>query len=366
MKTTSCFTRLGTVLIMLAGTAGILQAQDAETFAKSMKYTKEVVSKHHLIALVNVEPFEGGKKVDFRYDKYPTAERVIVGEETFARKKGGAWLKSNDYGETGKKVKKEKATELDVFVSFADAPMSDKFVTREPEQGGRVIEFLKREDAGDSERLFYEVRREKSTNVGYPQFVFRPWKAGNDDESLLIGYGGLMRTGEMRVKVNINYQYMFLVNAVVRNANEIPPAKEGAEEQPPKPPKGRKAAETEPPAPVEDPDKVYGFMELQRNKMALNGKVVRLEVTTQLAMGKDAGKGRMRAMVHDTAKDSFIGWVDLPKAQFEKLGFADNSKEEKVTLYVRVNATNAREPATFSAVGQRAVKGADGEAKYEW
>jgi hypothetical protein len=67
---------------------------------------------------------------------------------------------------------------------------------------------------------------------------------------------------------------------------------------------------------------------------------------------------------HDS--DSFIGWVDLPKAQFEKLGFADNSKDQKVTLYVRVNATNAREPATFSAVGRRTLEGKEGDAKYEW
>ena len=46
---------------------------------------------------------------------------------------------------------------------------------------------------GEQEHLFYEVRREHATSAFYPQFVFEPWKTGNDEDALLVDFLGPMR-----------------------------------------------------------------------------------------------------------------------------------------------------------------------------
>jgi hypothetical protein len=143
-------------------------------------------------------------------------------------------MQSEDWGKTGSKVKPAKSTELDALISFPDAPLKNRIVAKDKDQGGFIVELIKREPADGKERLFYEVRRENSTNLAYPQFVFSPWKAGNDEEALLIGYGGLMYSGEVKVKVNINYQYMFLVNMVEKQADgeEAKPTEKAAPSKP--------------------------------------------------------------------------------------------------------------------------------------
>jgi hypothetical protein len=209
-------------------------ADDSATFNKSLQYTAEVIAKHHLIALVEIEPLSDEKPVKLRYDRYPEIERVQMGKSTYVRKKGKAWMQSEDWGKTGSKVKPAKSTELDALISFPDAPLKNRIVAKDKDQGGFIVELIKREPADGKERLFYEVRRENSTNLAYPQFVFSPWKAGNDEEALLIGYGGLMYSGEVKVKVNINYQYMFLVNMVEKQADgeEAKPTEKAAPSKP--------------------------------------------------------------------------------------------------------------------------------------
>jgi|GEM_PF-5474147 len=366
MKMTSRLLGLGAGALFTFLASPLFAADpDADSFTKSLKYTQDVIAKNHLIALVNIEPFEGGKKEEFRYDRYPTVERMQTKDGTFARKKGKDWLKSDDFAETGKKVKADKATELDALIGFADAPINNRTISKDKTQGGNVITFLKREKDGDSERLFYEIRRENSTGMFYPQFVFRPWKIGNNDDSFLIGYAGLMRSGEMRVKVNINYQYMFLVNAVVKNAGDVP--KPGEKESPiigaptntPPPPVADKPAEPE------DPN-IYDFTALQQNKATLNGKIVRLQLSTANALAKEIAGGQMHALVHDTAKPNFIGFVDFPKAQYKALGFDIANSNNTVIVYVRVRTKNPKDPATFTAVGRKAVRAQSGELAYEW
>jgi hypothetical protein len=82
-----------------------------------------------------------------------------------------------------------------------------------------------RESGG--ERLFYEMRRERATGFLYPQFVFDTRSGAADDEALLIGYAGLMYSGDEKVKVNINYSYMFLFDMIPAKT-EAPEPKENA------------------------------------------------------------------------------------------------------------------------------------------
>jgi hypothetical protein len=343
-------------------------ADDAATFNKSLKYTEEVIAKHHLIALVEIEPLDDGKETKFRYDRYPEVERVQLGKISYVRKKGKTWVQSDDWGDTSKKIKAAKATELDALVSFADAPLKNRIVAKDKAQGGFVVELTKREAAGTSERLFYEVRRENSTGFVYPQFVFTPWKAGNDENALLIGYGGLMYSGEKKVRVNINYEYMFLVN-LVEAKDDAKPKNGGAEKPANQEPAPAKPAKAEPAgSSATEPEKVYTFAEIARQRAALKNQVVKVEITSEDAVSKKMPNGITRAMVRDTAEPhSFIGLVDFPTETFNKLGLTDDSAKKALTIYVRVHeASKDKDAPQQTAMGRKAVKGEDGGTAYAW
>ncbi len=183
-----------------------------EALEAALQNTRAVIAKHHLISLVTIEPLDGENSTEFRYDRYPDVERLQMKEGTYARRKGKSWKKSNDYGETGTKAKAQKAAQLDALVSFVDAPLNNTVVSKDASQGGTVVHLLRREPRENNERLFYELRREKSTGMMYPQFVFDKTKSEPDSDALLVGYAGLMYSGDDKVKVNINYSYMFLVD----------------------------------------------------------------------------------------------------------------------------------------------------------
>lgn len=206
-------------LLEIALLAPSARADDREDYEKHMEYTRALVEKHHLVALVEAEPLsEKSTEVSFRYDHYPELERIQAKDGTYARKKGKAWLKSNDWAETGTKVKPGKAEELSALASYAMVPLVGPMVAKDKSQGGTVVTLAKREPReGGGERLFYEIRRERATGFGYPQFVFD--QLGNEN-AMLIGYAGLLTTGKEQIRVNINYSYLFQVNMTVVNPDD--------------------------------------------------------------------------------------------------------------------------------------------------
>jgi hypothetical protein len=176
------------------------------------------------LALVEIEPLGDGKETSFRYDRYPEVERIQMKDGVYARRKPKGWLKSNDWAETGTKVNPKKAGELDALLSFVDAPLNNFSVSKDASQGGSVVRLLRREPRESGERIFYEVGREKGTGMMYPQFVFDKTKAAEDADALLAGFARLMYSGDEKVKVNINYTYMFMVNLEPAKPDATPKA----------------------------------------------------------------------------------------------------------------------------------------------
>ena len=224
-----------TVLILLTAFLGVVataRAGEKEDFEKYMEYNRAIVEKQHLIALVEAEPMSGkGAETSFRYDHYPELERIQAKDGTFARKKGKSWLKSSDWAETGTPVKAARAAELSAWASYAMVPVVGKFVSKDASQGGQVITLTKTEPKeGGGERVFYEIGREHSTGFLYPQFVFDRQEKG--ENAMLIGYAGLLTYGEEKIRVNINYSYLFQVNMTVVNPDEVKKAAGEAKKAP--------------------------------------------------------------------------------------------------------------------------------------
>ncbi|MEO6054293.1 MAG: hypothetical protein ABIP97_09795 [Chthoniobacterales bacterium] len=321
-----------------------LAASDEKSFSENLEYTRAVIAKNHLIALVEIAPLDQKKATSFSYDRYPELEQFKMKDgPTYARKKGNPWLQSDDWAETGTPIKPEKLKELDSLISFVDAPLISHSVSKDKAQGGLVTEIIKREATENGEHLIYEIHRERSTNFFYPQFIFNRYGNDPDNHALLIGYAGLMYSGEEKLKVSITYNCMILVsteNTKAESASSLP---------------------------VPDGEKIYNFEELERNKFVLKGKVVRLEITPKVLESKGVSDSQYRLMVKDTATPQpSYGLVDFPKEGLQKLGLLDQSAKTNLTFYILVTFRSKNESAKFTALGSHFIKDVNGTGTYAW
>src|SRR5213593_2795779 len=92
-----------------------LQAQDAKIVADNIEFSRDFYSGVHFSAISESAP-------SFGYQRYPDngPERIQCDQGTFARQHGKAWLKSADWGETGRPVDKETACKLDGWVKLVE------------------------------------------------------------------------------------------------------------------------------------------------------------------------------------------------------------------------------------------------------
>src|SRR6266536_3178140 len=76
-----------------------LRAQDAKIVADNLEYSREFYSGVHFSAISESKP-------SFGYQRYPDngPERIQCDQGTFARKHGQPWLRSEDWGESGRPV----------------------------------------------------------------------------------------------------------------------------------------------------------------------------------------------------------------------------------------------------------------------
>ena len=206
MKTACC-------AIILSAASVAHGATDAELFNDYLKYSQEVAAKHHLIARAEFEPESGkGKPVEFRYDRYPELVRIqLANGASYVRKKGGKWIKSDDWGKTGKPAPRSVTKDFESWIALVEAPLQNVVETKDASQGGlRPTRVENDEDAKPNEIRFI-MSRENPTGLGYPRFAFVQFQ----DQALLRFFGGVMRLGDERVIASIGYEFMFLVDMKV-------------------------------------------------------------------------------------------------------------------------------------------------------
>src|SRR5438552_18586369 len=96
------------------------QAQDAKIVADNLEFSREFYSGVHFSAIAESKP-------SFGYQRYPDKgpERIQCDQGTFARRQHGKpWLKSQDWGESGRPVDKQTARKLDAWVKLVEAALS--------------------------------------------------------------------------------------------------------------------------------------------------------------------------------------------------------------------------------------------------
>src|SRR5215475_6944565 len=108
---------------------------DGNFAADSWKYSRDFYSKVHLVAIAKLDFGEGGI-ADFKYDRYPNGgpERIQTGGGEFARKDGKTWLKSNDWGDTGRPVDAQTAKRLNNWVGLINARLNGETAPNDPSE----------------------------------------------------------------------------------------------------------------------------------------------------------------------------------------------------------------------------------------
>ena len=92
-----------------------LRAQDAKIVADNIEFSRDFYSGVHFSAIAESKP-------SFGYQRYPDngPERIQCDAGTFARQHGKPWLKSENWGETGRPVDKQTAQKLDGWVKLVE------------------------------------------------------------------------------------------------------------------------------------------------------------------------------------------------------------------------------------------------------
>jgi tetratricopeptide (TPR) repeat protein len=162
------------VIVISVLALSTLRAQDANIVADNLEFGHEFYSGVHFVAIASLPR-------SFAYDRYPDSEpeRIRCDDGTFARKQhGGPWLKSEDWGETGRPVDKQTARKLDGWVKLVEAafnvaPTDAKLVDKS-EADGRVqwaFELRSENPKGLPTRLrFAKPTYDKNENVLLHEF----------------------------------------------------------------------------------------------------------------------------------------------------------------------------------------------------
>jgi hypothetical protein len=212
------------VLLSSLQASAEIRAPDAKFAADSLKESREFYSKVHLVAIANLD--FGAGDVQFKYDRYPNGgpERIQAGDGEFARKDGKTWLKSDDWGETGKRVDAQTAQRLNNWVGLINGRLNGEPASNDPAEGATVLKFLKKEPDNEREEVVFEESKEKPKAKSYPQISFRRSKNGTDEHALLSQFSGPMRLGAREAKVKISFSHLVAVNVTIAEASSPAPS----------------------------------------------------------------------------------------------------------------------------------------------
>jgi tetratricopeptide (TPR) repeat protein len=171
-----------------------LHAQDAKIVADNLEFSREFYSGLHFSAIAESTP-------SFGYQRYPDngPERIQCDAGTFARKqRGKPWLRSEDWGESGRPVDQQTARKLDGWVKLVEtafdfAPSEVKLVNKSRE--GVRVEWI------------FEARTANQKGAPVRLRFARPLYDKNPNV-LLHGFEGSVSGGKTRERVKFSFAYL--------------------------------------------------------------------------------------------------------------------------------------------------------------
>jgi hypothetical protein len=191
----------------------LLHAQDVASVDANLDFSRDIIQRFHFHARVELQPPKGNV-VRFEYDRYPEggsyhgAERIKADEGVFARRGGGAWLKSDDWGQTGTPASAELIPELDTYTAVANVPFK-KPENHDLSQGKNVWKFIEKTGGSGITYYTYERSREHPHAGGlYPRFTFMKAAHDVDGKLFCVMATGQLRSGDDRIPFVIYLIYL--------------------------------------------------------------------------------------------------------------------------------------------------------------
>ena len=337
---------LATLLLSLICGSIAFGGQDDARFTAWMQTSRGVFEKNHLIAYVSVESTKTkGRAAECRYDRYPELERVQgPNGATYACKKGGSWLESDDWGETGKPVTAGRVSQLNQWRELVDAPLIDR-----GEVATRFVSQSKTKEG--NEEFVFETGRVKEKGSQYPTYTFLKYPNSAENDAVLYKFSGPIDLDKEPSRLNIRYGYMVAVKMEVvtptPSAGDAPAASSAAAL----------------PAPL---GTSFTFAQVEQQKFNLKDRVVRVEIEKVLGEGQDIGNNMRRYIVKDTSKSATpYGQIEFPREGLEKTGLLKEGSKP-VTLFVQVHVISTKAAAICRALGTKSSPVGEKQASYEW
>lgn len=359
------------ISILVAAASSLLTAeQNDPRFAQWMENSRTAFANHHLIAYVRLKALEGkSRSEECRYDRYPgKVERIqLANGESYARKQGKKWIRSDDWGESGKPVTKEEGAQLNQWVDWANVPLrNEKPELRDKSQGDIVVRLVDQTTTADGDEEFvFEQGREKQTGVNYPRSTFLKYKNSKPEDAILYKYSGAVHTAGGRVQVNVQFGLMIAVQ--MEMVTPAPSASDKNNASDAKAAEGTKEKSASLPPPVSD--KIYTFQQIQQQKAELKDKIVKIEILYLLGQPSDLLEdGTQRYIVKDTSKSATpYGQVAFTREALEKMGLTkDPHREGPYTIYARVHIFPEEKAAALCVAVGTHVTTENGKATYSW
>ena len=339
--------------LLFAWSRAFAEEQSDLRFEKLMEQSRKVYESNHMVVDLRLSTYDDSlPPAECHYDRYPgKVERIKLPKGgTFARKQGGKWKQSEDWGETGKPAKADTVNMLNVFASYVDIPLKNKSESRDKSQGATVVRLKDQHptEEGDEE-LVFEMGRESQTGVNYPTYTFLRYKNAQPDDAVLYKFSGPVYSGDGKpVQFDARYGYLVAVKMNVVDAKGAPENSNTESEN---------AA-----APVSE--KTYTFQEIEKQKTKLKDKVVKVEISKLLGEPSDLmGNGTLRFIAKDTSKSA----TPYGQIVFTKEGLAKVGRDGPFTVYVRVHVfTEQKSAAAVSIALGTKVSIENGKATYSW
>lgn len=215
--------------LLLAGLSALAVDQIDPRLEKWLEKSRKIFETHHLIAYVRLAHIDKkGAPFEFRYDRYPDGPERVQRPDgmALARKKGGKWLVSDDWGETGDEVDPSVAKQTEAMIGYVDIPLQNKHESRDKIQGGDVVRVIdqRKTEQGNEEIVFERGREHQNKSFNYPKLTFFRYKDAQPDDVFLSEFSGpVYTTGRDKVQVNVRYEFMIAVKMDETNVKIVTP-----------------------------------------------------------------------------------------------------------------------------------------------
>ena len=191
----------------LLATLSSAQADDEAQLSRALQFSREFFAKTQLVAEVTLQPREEASlATQFSYERRQNVERIKTElGQVFARKKGGGWLKSDDWGKTGSRATPNEVADLASRIYLVNTPWNTNRLSYDSNFGADVTNLVTHTNDENGEHLVFERTREDPGSAIYPRYAFTKRTNASRSEPLLEQFSGPVVIGNQKLLLTVRY-----------------------------------------------------------------------------------------------------------------------------------------------------------------